>query len=606
MAERFRSEAQKLWFVWGSLGVFLLCAVSSLMRKNDQAYLLAGAWDLLHNHSWFSANYYAYSRSFGVYWLLAAFLKVTGASALSSSSWLASTNILNLILYWGSLGVMMTAAVNRRSLVPWIVVLTSPIFLTTAIYVNTSAFSLAWFWLAAFCAGRRSGLAMRIMYPLMFLAVSSRADIILQVPLFCWLMCETKNFRSLVGPFTKLIIPSVLAICLGITIAGEASQVTDFYFKPKIVGAFAAFGMGGGLVYWAGLGLVFLRMALSARGNRLIFYGLGFASYVLPVLFYLPQMHTPRYLILGLQSILMLTIFRRGRALLSLSRNIVGRHLRTLIVGVSLASLFVGISAPSPGQLTPTIKEPTLFPTSDGLMAIGATIPFLIRLNHATTVALDHHQAVWNAVLNASLEPGSDGRIPVLNTKMSAYFELKAAMNGQWIRMIPVDQASFEPFFYAEKRAFREVNRGMGTDKYNGLLDFNAQMVSGSSDHDGILQFHRGDNAWSYDVRLFKSRFPRLEFKIHGVYDGRCVAESCGAGYRHVLFSSERFSYIDLDRKSSAPSQTVAVESVVDLESGIWFADLGLLPMSAALVHSVAPVLMATSANLEWMMSAVR
>ncbi len=117
---------------------------------------------------------------------------------------------------------------------------------------------------------------------------------------------------------------------------------------------------------------------------------------------------------------------------------------------LALCPLLAGLHLPEPLRPAVVLREPTVFPTADGLWPMGATLGFLLRLREADRVPVDHNQALWRSLATVEFESGDDGFVPLHATPLRSYFELAATLRGERVHAAAEGVDSFR---YVDERA---------------------------------------------------------------------------------------------------------------------------------------------------------
>jgi hypothetical protein len=496
--------------------VFSLCCTGDLMRKCDQATILAGAHDLVHGSAQAWSAYYQYDKSYILYWACAAVMKL--APHISP---IAACNVSLAALFWLALLVFVIRFRDRLSFPVLLCFLSAPAVLLNTLYVNSSVLSSAFLLFSAcflFNERRQSEWPAALFF---FLAVGSRSDVILLLPLILWLITpfptigkffsndwKKKLKTGLAGSrHWKLIAAGAAALVLGPLLAGGSGTALDLFFNWKMVAGYAVFGFGAAGLLFLVDAVQFIAAAVREpdRLKKLWLLG-GLAAFLLPVLFFIPQLHTPRYFWRGCEALLLLSV-SGCLPVLKL------RPLQTAIGAFAVLFLILGIRLPQINRPEFTLTNPTLFPSGDGFYPMGTTLPFLVRLHRADETPLDHNQQVWNAVHAADLETASDGGVHVLFTPMYGYFMLEASLRGVPAYCRPFDSLTGKGF-YADSRSLMRNDPKTPLLAQRQILSLPAEFVSPVSEGIGVLRFGAGDHAWGRQTQLLNRLFAGNEYRI--------------------------------------------------------------------------------------------
>lgn len=538
--------------------IFALISLGStggLMRKNDQAMILSGALDIARGAMREPTAYYQMDKTPVLYGACAAVaLLVPGERVI------AAANLSLAAFFWASLLLLVVRFRSKLDPVVLLCVITSPAIIFNTQYVNSSVLSSAWLLLAALFLFR-TGFVPALLSSFFFaLAVASRADIILLLPLLCYLLIPSEqieqfwkqrrddSFGSAISGFRRgLLKPGLLilfgsgSILVGRRFFGAGSMDFDPFFQLKMAAGYWVFGFGAaGFLF---LGIVVAMVCQSIRSTpffmKLYRVG-GLLAFLLPVLFFMPQLHTPRYFWRGCEAILLVTV--SDRIPLRMPRS-----LRAALLILTLLPLAFGIRIVNWPYPQISVTKPSLYPTGDGLYPMGATLPFLFRLNAAIDTPLDHNQRVWFAAREARLEPDEDGMVPVLATPMSGYLQLAAALRHLHVNRICTGKIYPDDpiMFYADSRSLMRHNPKSPIRNTDLLLQQPARFVSPQYQGVGILRFDKeGDKAWGRQTNLLNRLFLGDEYSVTESVQGERISS------RTVLFSPHPFGTAAFDEES--------------------------------------------------------
>ena len=497
----------------------LWCA-GGLMRKNDQAVILAGAVDLARGQLQPWSAYYQFDKTYVLYGIVSAILKVC-----PDSDPVTTANAGLVLIFWTALAVFVGVSRERLSPAVLLCVLASPAVLFNTPYVNSSVLSSAFLLLCGAFILRADRVSSWLAALFYFLAVGSRSDVILLLPLLFWLgtpIPESGSFRewfsslwqkdsqalSLFSRLLKLVVAGAVALILGPILAGGVGMALDPIFNWKMVAGYTVFGFGAAGMLWV-LQLVCLgRLVVKQRAGWPVLYGLaGLLAFLLPVLFFLPQLHAPRYFWRGCEAVLLLSVSGRLPQF--------DRRVMAICILAAVLPLLVGIRLPQLNHPQLTVTSPTHFPSGDGFYPMGAYGSFLGCLHRAAIAPVDHNQRVWIAAQQAVFQPLEDGTVPVLNTPMSGYLLLSASLKGQ-----SAVRASFEGLpsvgFYVDSRSLMRTDP-KNPFELNRILDVPMEFVSPVSDGIGILRVGTGRREWGAQTKLLNRYFNGNEYRIYSV-----------------------------------------------------------------------------------------
>lgn len=507
-----------------SVAAVSLWCTGGLMRKNDQAAIMAGAYDLAHHRMQSPEAYYQVDKTFVLYATCAAVLCV-----VRHISPIVACNVAVALVFWIALLAFVYCFRQRLPSLYLLCFLTAPAVLLNTLYVNSSVLSSGFLLLSACLFFRQDRRADWLAAVLFFLAVGSRADILLLLPFVLWLTtpfprvgkildgCSNgwkSGLRELIAfskPW-KLIAGGGLALLCGRLICQSGGKFIDPIFNGKMVAGYFAFGFGAA-------GLLFVcdafRFAGSAFRTRGIFEKLywlaGLFAFLLPVLFFLPQLHAPRYFWRGSEALLLLAV--SGRL-----PEVNCKMLKVIFCAAALLPLAVGAHFQTLTTPRLSISSPTLFPSGDGSYPMGSYLRFLVRMRNGADEPIDHNQLVWNAARQAHFILDSDRKIPVLRTPMSGYLLLSASLQGRKAVRLSYKRLAGGGF-YADSRSFMRDDPKSYQGYMDRLLSDKSLFVSPVDCGIGILRFGVGDFQWGRRTRLLNSLFFGNEYRLYHAAD---------------------------------------------------------------------------------------
>jgi hypothetical protein len=549
-----RKTNLSLFVIVAVLATVSLWSTTDLLRKNDQASILAGAlaWAGGEPGDW--RQHYQFDKTYVLYAYNAFWLALADALDWSVDPVLL-TNRVTAAAFW--LALVVFVARYRRTLDPLLLVagLTTPAILFNTQYLNSSTLSSAFLLLSV--AAYRPGRAVWPAALLVFLAVGARADVVLLLPLYGWLVWQLPTIGKPVSEsFQRLekvavTLPTIgnrqknrsndwksalvlgaagaAALVVGRVWAGGAGVTVDLFFEPRMVAGYLAFGFGAaGLAYgWVALrGLAGLPLAGWARG-------LALAAFLVPLLFFLPQLHAPRYFWRAVEALWLVQAF-------SPVFLVRGRWVRGLVWLVAAVPLLVGVRLPALTQPQLVVCEATRFPSGDGHYPMGAYGDFLGQLRRGMVEPVDHNQRVWRAVRAAELEVDGAGTVPVLFSPMYGYFRLAGVLRGQAVTFDDAAGWGATPF-YVDSRTLARADVKFRLRGGADLLERPMRVVSPELDGIAVVQVGAGDLVWSMQTRLLRGWFGGNEYRIGAA--GTAVP----AGHRAVWFAAEPFAGAEQD-----------------------------------------------------------
>ncbi|HPR82308.1 MAG TPA: hypothetical protein PLD51_00480 [Pontiellaceae bacterium] len=526
-----------------AVAIFSLWCTGGLMRKVDQASVLAGAYDMAQGRMQDPSAYYQYDKTYVLYRVCAGILKLLPEGVDP----VAATNIVLALFFWAALTLFTVRF--RRTLHPLALLcfLSAPAVLLNTFYVNSSVLSSAFLLLSAifvFQAGKRGGWMAAIFFAL---SAGSRADAVLLLPLLIWLITPRSEVEGLISAIRekksllrkqadfskqwKLLTAGISALAAGWILCPAGGASSDPVFNFKMIAGYAVFGFGAaGLLFIVYCGYLAAPVVRKGSGwQERIYQAAGLGALVLPVLFFIPQLHTPRYFWLGCNAVLFMSAAKP-----SLPEP--GRAARVLLMAAALLPLVIGVRLPALSR--PQIvaaHSGGFYPTGDGFYPMGGTLPFMFRLKDAAERPVDHNQLIWNAMRQARFEFNENRSINVLSTPMFGYFMLEASLQrGKAERCSPEDVQKGR--FYADSRSLMRDDPKSPINKLSEILLLPARFISPVRDGVGILEFGAGTDEWGRQTRMLNRLFGGNEYRI---------ADAAGSGTpdrKTVVFSKQPFA----------------------------------------------------------------
>ncbi|MFA6173247.1 MAG: hypothetical protein WC701_06125 [Kiritimatiellales bacterium] len=488
-----------------AVAVFSLRCTGDLMRKNDQAAILAGAYDMAHGRMQNPSAYYQFDKTYVLYGVCASVLKIFSGG----NSPVAVANVSLALIFWSALTVFVVYFRKVLSPLALLCFLTAPAVLLNTLYVNSSVLSSAFLLLSAVFllqSGQRGGWLSALFFAL---AVGSRADVILLLPLLLWLITPFSMLEKFPKGFSrhwKISAAGLVALGTGLILC-SGGATADPIFNLKMVAGYAVFGFGAAGLLFTLYAVCLTMLAAKGRGAFEKLYGLaGLAAFLLPVLFFIPQLHAPRYFWRGCEAVLLLAA--SGRLPVWNSRTV-----KTLTGFAALFPLILCVKLSALDQLRITVSHPALFPSGDGFYPMGGYLPFMIRLRHAGEHPVDHNQLIWNAVQQADFRIDDRKSISVLRTPMFGYFMLAASLRGGYAEELSYVDLS-NRCFYADSRSLMRADPKTPIRFSDEVLSLPAHFISSVFNGVGILEFGTGDDRWGRQTRLLNRLFAGSEYRI--------------------------------------------------------------------------------------------
>ncbi len=486
--------------------VSLFC-LSDLVRKNDQVAILSGAIDLSRDRLQEWGNYYQYDKCYVVYWLLGGVFKM-----IPQVDPIALGNGFGCVLFFGAFGFWLKNQ-KQISTVALLGFLTAPALLFNTIYVNSSAFASAFLFIGLALFQKRSVLTNILAAVSLFGATGSRVDIVLIVPFLIWSIMPASFFGAKIFRWWRWIVLAIgpfFGLVLGFILRETKTPLLDPFFNSKMVLGYAVFGFGAlALLYLVSALKVFTVSFKRKKIIQKLFYALGAVAILLPAVFYVGQLHTPRYFLRAAEIALLFCFSRRGQLLLN--RLIFRRTIFSVTAIGCIIPIFVGINLGELNRPRLTVENVTYFPSGDGYYPMGSYAYFLGRLKTANENPIDHNQLVWKAVSNADLDFSKP--VPVLWTPMFGYFMLRASLENGVAECLPFsDLEGVE--FYSETRTWMRIDPKFAQNEISALLDLPSKPVSESFFGVEVREFGVGDMKWSEQNRELAEFFGGSEYRI--------------------------------------------------------------------------------------------
>lgn len=458
----------------GAICILMATLVAPAMRDNDQAGLIAGALQIARGEVPFDqAGFYNYDKQYGTYLLLAALYRIAPAADP-----VAAGNLLQVALLTVAFGAV-AVRWARTAFPPLILVLPvllSPVVVLFGPFLGTGSVSLAFLLLAFAALKPRMGVAHRLaVCALIAVATACRGDVALAVPALFLADAASSPLRALLRRPTPWLLglSAVVPVLIGKTL--DVNSNADFLgisFVPQVWVAFTCFGLGAAgtllLVLYAA---AFLALGI-ARPRRTGFYLALVGATLLPMAFYSVQLSTPRYFLLSAAILLFFASSRRSRCLYRAAwraRHGAASGLATLLCAASIAPWIVGLQAPALDQIRPTMVRPTLLPSSDGLIPMGAYLAFAINAS-AHHFLVDHNQKIWLSSRSTDYRMCGDGLVPLLGTGMVNYLDLAVRMDGKYPRIVTGPDDASCGFAYSDTRSLIRSYGGAGPGEKAGFF----------------------------------------------------------------------------------------------------------------------------------------
>jgi hypothetical protein len=493
------------------------------MRETDQASVLNGVWELFRGSHVAGENYYNYEKLYETYWITAfAFWLRSLFGGIWSPVFVG--NVSTGIVFWATTIAAVFLLARARPRPPVLALfcyLSTPAILLNAVYTNPAIISAGFLLLAGVLLSNSQTARHRAMAAIFFfISVGARADAVLLAPLLLWLQLPSRNWlrRALTNATTWLLFCSGLAAVLigRVLYTGDPIYAWPGFVGTKAFVGYLVFGLGASLLLFVLFCSVLLISAVRAANfERAIFYATGAVTLALPLVYYSFQLWSPRYLVTTAVGVSLLSVSRRGEALLKIkSLKPVVHPARLTFGAIAMLLLIAGLRLPSPATPRLTFNQPTLFPTADGLHPTGAYLSFLFTIRNIREREIDHNQLVWTAAMSAEFAPSSDGFVHVLNTPMRAYVALAVALKGLRPKLEPMGETQGP--FYTESRSFMRLGSDQVSASLASLLAEPATIVSPIYKGIAIVRFNAGGNSsWGMRTRALDTLFMGNEYRLY-------------------------------------------------------------------------------------------
>ena len=530
--------------------VFILscCWVGSIVHESDQASVISGAWKLAHLDAPIVApGFYEYGKYIASYWMLGGLFKV-----FPSVDPVLLANGASFVIFWAGLFVLLFSS-TRISLFrgsALLAVLCSPALLVHLPYFAPNFLSAGFLFMGVGLLNRsRRNFPYAMAF--WFLAFGCRQDALLLIPLLAWLCAREESFVSLLRSKRSWCIVGAGLLTLGLSRWVDPLNTGVGYqpfFNGKIYAAYLIFGLGGAfLLFLLFLGLFAQKGHRATAWDKKLFWWTGGAAVLPPFLFYSLFMYSTRHWVLLLSALLLITLSSRTRDLFDDQSVIIKKGWVFLLLG-ALIPLGIGLRLPVPTSPELVLSQPTLFPTADGRVPMGAVVPFMFSKER-----LDHNQQVFSAARSIRTWEEFDGEVPLGSSPLYSLLELAVLMNNQTpSHRIPVEKQAKHPFVYVPCRTLLKsgyfMDSGESVDFGKEVEKAFPEQIAGTFPL-SILKLHYERAAVSNDWRALKSKVLLFRQIFSGneiQWIGRLSAGSLELdqtldGRKTVLFSKEPF-----------------------------------------------------------------
>ncbi|MEM1158919.1 MAG: hypothetical protein AAF649_00410 [Verrucomicrobiota bacterium] len=587
------SRAQLI--ILASFFLVTLCVVpqfGEIIRESDQASIYTGALKIADDCS-LSGNYYQYGYQYLAYWVLVPlfqfFRESMGAAILLA-------NVGSSLFFWCALVFVLSFRV-KETWQAWLsgAVLLTPCFLHHSPYFAPNFLSAA---LVAilFGVGRATNLKKTFYtFVLTFLATGARADVILAMPFVFWMMYprwyfwKRDFFAGLFAGFTGC----VSALVLGKWVSAESGQAFyDFFIYPKLFAAYSVFGLGPVIFIFPVLTFLILLPLENFLKNKKVIesadcFG-GSCALLLPLAFYALQLFSTRHWVLVATISLLAIASDRIKTSWRLWNPTPSKvAVKKLLIGIVVLSatlpLFFGVRAVGNLAFKPVLTDSTQFPTSDGLIPMGAYLEFGWQYSG------DHTQNLWNSFRRSDLEAYlTEGDLPILYAgTLRSVLEFSAQSSGLNYRLVSFDEAEKASHFIADDRLWRRKQVQLHIepdDEKQPLLKKTAiQMVKNQQNlENGIIIVQAGSNEISRRWASWRTLFKGNEFREIEWASLQGLIKSASGGHSLALYSQHPFT-VSFSREESPAAVASAV--TLDYGHGVYLGADGLKEIESLKVN---------------------
>lgn len=451
-----------------------VCRLGSIIHESDQASVILGALRLAREGvAWINPGFYEYGNYFLSYWLLAGVFRL-----FPKIDPVLLGNAVSLAVFWLGAGVLLFSVRKKLSTGRAIAVfsaLAAPAVLVHLPYFAPNFVSTGLLFTGAGLLNI-SGRLFPASTLLWTMAFGCRMDGLLLLPLLAWLSADRRSFKGLVQSRRSWILAGcgILAFFVGRALNGFAPSLSYTpFFIPKVYFAFLVFGAGGAFV----LSILLVQMLVregqgqSEPDVRLFWWSVIPALFV-PFVFYSAFMFSTRHWIVFIAGLLLTVCSNHTDK--GWVRN---GALSAALLLITLIPLVVGIHLPFVTKPSLTVREPTLFPTTDGRCPMGAIAPFLFSEQR-----LDHNQKTWEAARSVQHWTEINGSVPLGSFQLFDIVRLAVFLNGQETCERGADLTE-SPFFYLSSRALLKPEIRLDEKKIISAQDhlekFNMEEVAG-------------------------------------------------------------------------------------------------------------------------------
>jgi len=513
-AARYRLAWLVLVVVWNV--AFIMPAIGPVMHESDQASLLEGSLRIVNGESIFG-QYYNYDKQYLSYWLLALLYQLVDRSnpetVVLVGNLLAVAAVNAGFLLFGCLARSWAGLLSMAAL------LFAPVFFIHAPYFATNFLAFAFLgfqawslsharirWLSAFFA---------------FAAVGCRADAVLVQPILLWAFCPEPRLSRLLRFRTlwACVAGVVGALILGKVLTEGGHDPFSPSLNFKILVAYTMLGLGSGFFILCGMGLLLgWQCWRSANWDARLFHLLGFLALWMPFIYYALHLYSTRYWTVPLAGLFALCASAHWGSRDG-SREKLRRFNMAFAAGCLVLNLIpvgVGLRLPALKQPELTMTAPTLVPSADGLLPIGAYAAHVWGTREGRRAVHDHNHHTWLAALDAAGQFSEHAPPRIVNTPLSTIIQLAYYLKVGEYQLIPEIPERVEESLIIGERFLRkrpmEVRGGTKLDHEPSEAAYGVEPAGDRFGSEAVVRLTSGHNAQRDRLEALRELFRGNDF----------------------------------------------------------------------------------------------
>ena len=501
--------------------------VGPYMHESDQASLLAGGVDLARGRFAEVRSAYNFDKQYVSYVFLGALFQFL-SRPLSADAVVLLGNAAAFGFFWSSWLLLLRRIQRGLGLAAILPLLLAPTLIVHSPFFATAFVSTAFLLLAFECFSTLTSPWRRrlIVGSLVFCAVGARADAVLALPLIALLNPRRRTVAGVITSIDTWILPAagLVAVLFGrLVFTGPPQNFIPPQFRLNAVVAFTLFGLGGALLL---MPVCLAAILLSNRRRNRTRDGLTAAALVIPAIFYLPQLMSPRYYVLSIVTMFLFVVSRRGGRLLSewFQRRHWGAISRAALIAAAVFPLVVGLQLPDLRHPRLSLSQVSRFPSGDGVLPMGCYWRYLagVRIQRGF---VDHNHAIWAAVSAAPLHTNAAGAVPALYTTMNSYLLLSATLQNRPVQIYSLGKSVLPSFYYVDSRSLMRSGFNFETpnETARAFLAGTALQPASPVSWEGITLYRGSGGEPNAATKLYLALndiFGGGEFRIHEVVAG--------------------------------------------------------------------------------------